>query len=236
MAATSDLAVHNRLLAALPRDVLDHLRPHLESVSLPLKHVIYDAGEPIEHIHFPNSGMVSLLILLEDGAVIEVGVIGNEGLLGVPALFGAATAPHQAMVQMPVEAMRLRTSLMREAMQRSPAVLERVMRYSQALQIQVSQTAVCNAHHELQERLARWLLMAHDRAPNDVLPLTQEFLSMMLGARRPSVTVAAHTLHEAGAIIYTRGVITVANRERLEDAACECYRAVQEKIEPLLGA
>jgi CRP-like cAMP-binding protein len=233
--AASDLPVSNLFLAALPREDLDHLRPHLEPVDLPLRQVLHEVGEPIEHIYFHDGGMTSLLIPLEDGAILEVGVVGKEGLVGLPALLGAVTAPHESMVQMPGAASRIRTDALRAAMPRSLALLDRVLRYSQALHAQVSRTAVCNVHHNLQERLARWLLMAHDRAEADMLPLTQEFLSMMLGVRRAGVTVAAHILQEAGAIRYCRGRITVADRKRLEASSCECYGAVTAEVEQLFG-
>jgi CRP-like cAMP-binding protein len=229
------LPIPNLFLAALPQDVFNALRPHLETVDGPLRRTLYRMGEPITHLYFPDGGMTSLVIPLEDGAMIEVGVVGKEGFAGLPALFGAEAAPHESMVQMPGKFARIRTDIVREEMRRSPALLERVLRYAQALNGQISQTAVCNVHHSLPERLARWLLMAHDRAETDELPLTQEFLSIMLGVRRPGVSSAAHILQQTGAVSYHRGRITVLDRERLEEAACECYGMVKQQFDQLLG-
>jgi CRP-like cAMP-binding protein len=235
MAAVRDLPIPNLFLAALPQDDYDRLHPHLEPVKLPLRRILFEAGRPIDYCYFTDGGMSSLLITLEDGAMIEAGVVGKEGFAGISAVMGAPTAYLTAMTQMPGIGVRLKPALLREAMLANPAVLDLVLRYSQAFNIQISQTAVCNARHDLQERLARWLLMAHDRAEDDVLPLTQEFISMMLGVRRPGVTVAARSLQQTGAIHYERGRITVLDRERLEEVSCECYAAVRKKFEELLG-
>jgi CRP-like cAMP-binding protein len=161
--ANADLPIPNLFLAALPEDDLNRLRPHLELMEMPLRKILFETGQPIPHLYFPNSGMISLLIPLEDGALLEVGVVGKEGFAGLAALLGAETAAHTSMVQLPGTGARIQTDILRQEMQRSPALLSRVLRYAQALQGQVSQTAVCNVHHNLQERLARWLLMAHDR-------------------------------------------------------------------------
>jgi CRP-like cAMP-binding protein len=233
--ARNDLPVPNHFLASLPQEDYQRLRPHLERLNLPSRMILYEMGQPVEHCTFTDGGMTSLLIRLEDGAMVEAGVVGKEGFAGLSALMGAETAPHTSMIQMPGTGVRIRPSLLREAMLRSPALLDRVLRYSQALNMQISQTAACNAHHDLQERLARWLLMAHDRAEDDVLPLTQEFVSMMLAVRRPGVTVAARSLQNTGAINYERGRITVLDRHRLEEASCECYGIVREQFQKLLG-
>jgi CRP-like cAMP-binding protein len=236
LAATADLPVPNLFLASLPQEDYDRLRPHFELVELPLRKILYEMGQPVEHCWFTDGGMTSLVIRLEDGAQIEAGVVGKEGFTGLSALMGAGTAaPHTSMIQMPGIGARIDASLLRDEMLRRPALLERVLRYAQALNIQVSQTAVCNARHDLQERLARWLLMAHDRSETDTLPLTQEFISMMLAVRRPGVTVAAHTLQNTGAIHYERGRIQVLDRHRLEDVACECYGIVRQQYQAILG-
>ena len=234
--ANAHLPIPNLFLAALPKDDLNRLRPHLEVMEMPVRKILFETGQPIPHLYFPNSGMISLLIPLEDGALLEVGVVGKEGFAGLAALLGAETAAHTSMVQMPGTGARIKTDIMRQKMQRSPALLSRVLRYAQALHVQVSQTAVCNVHHNLQERLARWLLMAHDRAASETLPLTQEFISMMLGVRRPGVTVAATILQQTGAISYTRGRITVLDRKRLEETSCECYNMVKEQFDQLFGS
>ena len=180
--------------------------------------------------------MTSLLINHEDGAMIEAGVVGKEGFANGAALMGFAdSAPYTSMVQMPGMALRIAPSVLHREMLRRPALLERVLRFTQVLNVQMAHTAACNAHHNLLERLARWLLMAHDRAESGALPLTQEFLSMMLAVRRPGVTVAARSLQATGAIDYERGRITVLDRERLEEASCECNDLLREQYRRVLG-
>jgi CRP-like cAMP-binding protein len=180
--------------------------------------------------------MTSLLINLEDGAAIEAGVVGKEGFAGAAALMGFEdAAPQTSMIQMPGTGLRIASDVLRREMLRRPALLDRVHRFTQLLNVQISQTAACNAHHNLQERLARWLLMAHDRAESDALPLTQEFMSMMLAVRRPGVTVAARSLQGTGAIDYQRGRVVILDRVRLEEASCECYGIVREHYRRVLG-
>jgi CRP-like cAMP-binding protein len=233
--ASTGLPIPNLFLASLPQEDYERLRPHLEPIKLPLRRILYEMGQPIDHCYFTDEGMTSLLIRLEDGAMIEAGVVGKEGFAGLAALMGADTASHTSMIQMPGKGVRIKPDILREEMLRSPALLDRVLRYAQALNVQISQTAACNAHHDLQERLARWLLLAHDRAEGDVLPLTQEFISMMLAVRRPGVTVAARLLQSAAAIEYDRGRITVLDRRRLEETSCDCYGIVREQFQQLLG-
>jgi CRP-like cAMP-binding protein len=230
-----ELPIPNLFLASLPGESLERLRPHFQQIDLPLGKFLFEIGDPLEHLYFCDGGMISLLVRHEDGVMVEVGVVGKEGVVGLAALMGASTAPHTAMTQMPGKGARIQASILRDEMLRSPAVLDRVLRYFQALNVQVSQTAACNSRHELAQRLARWLLLAHDRAEGDKLPLTQEFLSMMLGVRRPGVTVAANILQQSGAISYERGQITVLDRGRLEGSACECYAMAQEQFKLLLG-
>jgi CRP-like cAMP-binding protein len=232
---TSELPIPNIFLASLTEEDYGRLRPHFERVELPSRQILDEMGEPISHCYFGDGGMISLLIRLEDGASIEAGVIGNEGFSGLAAIVGAEISPHTAMVQMPGAGLRVPARILRKAMLASPALLDRVLRFSQALTAQISQTAACNAHHNLQERLARWLLMAHDRSHTDALPLTQEFLSMMLAVRRPGVTVAARGLQSTGAIRYDRGRIFVEDRPGLEEVSCECYSMVRERYRQLLG-
>lgn len=235
MIATPDLPIPNSFLAALPPEDYERLRPHCEQVELRSRTILYEMGEPIEYCTFTDGGMTSLLIRLEDGASVEAGVIGKEGFAGLSAVMGGSVAAHTGMTQIPGYGLRVRASALREAMLHSSALLDRVLRFSLALSAQISQTAACNAHHNLQERLARWLLMAHDRAERDELPLTQEFVSMMLAVRRAGVTVAARTLQVTGAIDYERGRITVRDRRALEEASCECYEVVRQQYETLLG-
>ncbi len=226
-------AISNRLLAALaPRD-FDSLGAHLEPVPLPHKQTLSNPGAPIEHVYFLEVGMVSLVQPLP-GGMIEVGMIGNEGFVGVPVLLGADTSPLEAMVQIPGSALRMQAGAFREETARSAALLGVLLRYAEALQVQVSFSAACNGRHPLPERLARWLLVARDRAPSDELPLGHEFLSMMLGVRRAGVTVALGGLKAAGLVRNSNGRVTIIDRPGLEAAACGCYRAVRNEYETLL--
>jgi CRP-like cAMP-binding protein len=230
-----ELPIPNLFLASLARDDYEFLQPHLERVDLPLKKILFEAGRAAGHCYFSDAGMISLVVPLEDGVLVEAGVVGKEGFAGGSALIGEMPAPHTGMVQIPGEGARVRPARVREAIRRSPAFLHAVLRFSQALGTQIAQTAACNARHDVQERLARWLLMAHDRAESDHLPLTQEFISIMLGVRRSGVTVAARALQSAGAIEYRRGSIEVRDRALLEQASCECYADVRAHYERLLG-
>src|SRR4051812_42369309 len=236
MPPSSEPPIPNMFLASLPQDDFETVQPHFESVRLPLRLILHEMKGPIDHCYFMDGGMTSLLIRLEDGASIEAGVVGREGFVGAAALMGLKNAaPHTSMIQMPGMGLRILPKVLKTEMLRRPILLDRVHRFTQMLNIQISHTAACNAHHNLQERLARWLLMAHDRAESDTLPLTQEFLSMMLAVRRPGVTVAARSLQGTGAINYERGRIVVLDRARLEEASCECYGLVREHYRRMLG-
>jgi CRP-like cAMP-binding protein len=236
LAQTSDLPVPNLFLASLPAQDREALEPHLERVRLPSRMILHETGAPIEHCYFTDSGMISVLVRLEDGASIEAGVIGREGFAGSAALMGFAdVAPQTSMVQLPGVGLRIASAILREEMLRRPALLDRVLQFTQAFHIQIAHTAACNAHHNLQERLARWLLMAHDRGDSDDLPLTQEFISMMLAVRRAGVTVAALALQTSGLINYQRGRIVVLNRQGLKEASCECYGLVRSQYRAALG-
>jgi CRP-like cAMP-binding protein len=228
------LSISNRLLAALARENLDPLRAHLEPVPLPHKQILSNPNMPIAHVYFPQEGMVSLVQPLENGAMIEVGMIGNEGLVGVPVLLGADTSPLEAMVQIPGSALRMQASVFREEAGRSSALSGLLLRYVQALHVQVSLSAACNGRHTLPERLARWLLTARDRATSDRMPLSHEFLAMMLGVRRAGVTVTVGTLKAASLIHNTHGQVTITDRQGLEAACCECYRTVRNEYQRLV--
>jgi CRP-like cAMP-binding protein len=234
MAPEAPINVANRLLAKLPAKDLARLSRHLEPVTLSHRQVLSKPDTPIEHVYFPDRGMVSLVQSLSDGAQIEVGVTGREGFVGVAVLLGAATSPIEAMVQIPGSGLRMKAAALREQVQLSKPLSALLHRYAQALQVQISQTAACNGRHVVQERLARWLLTARDRADSDELPLNHEFLSMMLGTRRVGVTLALGTFKAAGIIRNTHGLVTILDREDLEDAACECYRSVKEQFKLLL--
>jgi CRP-like cAMP-binding protein len=228
-------AVRNRLLTALPSVDFKRLAASLTPVTLTLKQNLLEAEEPIGAAYFIETGMVSYLNYLEGGEAQEIGLIGSEGMIGLPLILGVDQAPFGAMVQMEGTALRLSPTALRQAFNESETLRTRLLRYMQALHIQVSQTAACNNHHSLEERLTRWLLMAHDRAGNDQFPMTQEFMSMMLGVRRAGVTVTAGALKHAGLIHYTNGDITILDRPSLEAMACECYGNVQRQYGQLLG-
>lgn len=228
-------APRNRLLAALPSEDLARLRPRLESVELSFRQVVQVPDEPITAVHFPEAGWVSMMALLTDGGAAEVGLIGREGMLGLPVFFGAETSTLEAVVQGPGSALRLSAAAFREELERIPSLRPLLLRYAFAHQQQVAQTAACNGRHVLEQRLARWLLMAHDRAEGDEFPMTQDFLAAMLCVHRPGVTVAARLFQQAGYIQYTPGNITITDRHGLEEVACECHGTVRRQFEQLLG-
>jgi CRP-like cAMP-binding protein len=234
MAPKNSSIIANRLLAALPAKALAQLSRHLEPVSLAWGQVLTKPKARIDYVYFPESGMVSLVHPLTDGTQIEVGVIGREGFVGVAILLGANSSPIEAIVQIPGSALRMRATAFRAQVARIKPFSDAAHRYAQALHLQVSQTAACNGRHVLQERLARWLLTARDRAESDELPLSHEFLSMMLGARRVGVTLALGTFKTAGIVKNHHGRITILDHANLEDAACECYRSVKEEYANLL--
>jgi CRP-like cAMP-binding protein len=200
-----------------------------------LKQTLFEADEPIGAAYFVETGMVSYLAYLENGDAIEVGLIGPEGMVGMPLILGVDSAPAGAIVQMQGTALRISPAALRQAFNESKVLRTRLLRYMQALYTQVSQTAACNGHHGLEERLARWLLIAHDRAEGDQFPMTHEFMALMLGVRRSGVTVTASTLKQAGLISYANGRMTILDRPALEAVACECYGIVQRQFEQLLG-
>jgi CRP-like cAMP-binding protein len=227
-------SISNRLLLALVSEDLDRLRPHFEPVSLKLKQTLSKPNTSIDHVYFVQEGMVSLVQTLGNGAAIEVGVIGNEGFVGIPVLLGANSFPLEAMIQLPGSALRMQAGTFRDELGRSPALFGLLLRYVEAFHTQVSLSVGCNSRHNLSERLARWLLMARDRATSDRLPLNHEFLSMMLGVRRAGVTVALGELRTARLIDNEHGQVTIIDRTGLEAACCECYRIVRNEYERLL--
>jgi CRP-like cAMP-binding protein len=229
-------AVRNHLLAALPPDDFAVLAPALRPVDLDLKQVLHLPHRPIESVYFLESGTVSMLAPLEDGHFQEVGLVGREGLVGLPVVLGADRTTTEAMVQLQGAALRVRAPELRAAFERSAPLRALLLRYTLAHHTQVAQTAACNGQHAVDGRLARWLLMAHDRAERDEFPMTHEFMSLMLGTRRPSISVAAAVLQKAGVIRYVHGRMTVLDRAGLEAASCECYGTVREQFETLLGA
>jgi CRP-like cAMP-binding protein len=230
VAATAP-AAGNELLAALPPDVLERLSPDLELVPLRLRDILHPAGEPIEYVYFPGGGFVSELTVLESGDMVEIATIGREGMVGIFASHDEEEAPSLSMVQAATDVChRLTAKQFRAEMERRGAFHELMTRYMHAHVGLIMQSTACNAMHTVEQRLARWLLMAHDRVGLDDFPLTQEFVAMMLGVSRPSVTIVAGTLQKAGLITYRRGHLTIIDREGLEAASCECYRVVQNLL------
>jgi CRP-like cAMP-binding protein len=227
--------VENRLLAALPRKEYERLLPKLENASLSYKESLYEADKPIEYVYFINSGVVSLIVIMEGGAIVEVGTIGNEGMVGISVFLGANTIPGKAIVQVPGDGMRMKSGTLRNEAKNGGPLHNVLRRYTQALLNQIAQSAACNRTHSIEQRCARWLLMTHDSVRSDEFLLTQEFLSLMLGVRRPSVSTVANKLQKAGLIRYSRGRITIVDRQGLESVSCECYRIIKEEYDRLLN-
>jgi len=221
------LPIQNQLLAALPVKEYERLLPHLESVSLSFMEVLHESGDAIEHVYFPNDGLISLLVVMEDETPREIGLIGNEGMFSTAVVLGMNTTQTRALIQMPGSAMRLKTQVLRDELKRCGALQSLLQRYAHALFTQVSQSAACIGSHEVKQRLSRWLMMTHDRAPGDKFEMKHEFMAMMLGATRSVVTRAAGRLQNEKMIRYTRGQVTILDRRRLEATACECYAVVK---------
>lgn len=227
--------LENQLLAALPTEEYKRLVDNMEAVSLKLKQVLYEPNEPIQHVYFVKSGVVSLLNLMEDGTIVEVATIGNEGMAGLPVFLGADKIPGMAIAQIPGDAWKMRVDVFKDKVTPSSPLHDLLQRYTQALFNLIAQSAACNRLHSAEERMCRWLLMTQDRVEQDSFPLTQEFLSQMLGVRRPTVSVTAAILQKAGLIGYSRGKITILDREGLKAACCECYEIVKAEFERLVG-
>jgi CRP-like cAMP-binding protein len=224
----------NNLLAALPESARKRLFPHLESVNMPLGDVLYESGSQLHHVYFPTTSIVSLLYVMEDGASAEIAVVGKEGILGIALFMGGETTPSRAIVQSAGHGFRLKSQLLKDEFNRAGPAMHLLLRYTQALITQMSQTAVCNRHHSVHQQLCRWLLMSLDRLPSNDLIMTQELIANMLGVRREGVTEAAGKLQDAGLILYSRGRITVLDRPGLEAQACECYQVVKKEFDRLL--
>ena len=227
--------VRNGLLAALPPEDLARLRRSLRPVELPFDHTLYPADGIVEAVLFVETGMVSLIATLEDGEQVEVGIAGREGLVGLPLLFGDDRSLVEARVQMEGTALRMDAAALRDGMEGSAALRLVLNRYALLFQAQVTMTAACNARHAIEQRLARWLLIAHDRAGADEFPMTHDFMAMMLGVRRPGVSLAAGVLQKAGLIRYARGRMAVTDRPGLEAVSCECYHTTRREFARLLG-
>ena len=224
----------NHLLAALPEAEYQRWLPHLEWVGMPLGQVLYEAGGTLAHVYFPTTAIISLLYVMENGASAEIAIVGNEGIVGISLFMGGESTPSRAVVQSAGAGFRLKANVMKDEFNRAGLVLHLLLRYTQALITQMTQTAVCNRHHTLDQQLCRWLLLSLDRLQGDALVMTQELIANMLGVRRESVTETALKLQEAGMIRYARGHITVLDRDRLQERACECYAVVKKEYDRLL--
>jgi CRP-like cAMP-binding protein len=237
---SQDLAVphlpkQNHLLAALPQADFDRLAPHLELVAMPLGEALYESGGRLRHAYFPTTSIASLLYVMEDGASAEIAVVGNEGILGIALFMGGETTPSRAIVQSAGHGYRLLSQQLKLEFNRGGAMMQLLLRYTQALITQMAQTAVCNRHHSVEQQLCRWLLLSLDRLSSSELTMTQELIANMLGVRREGVTEAAGRLRRAGVIRYSRGRITVLDRRRLEQEVCECYDVVKKEFDRLLS-
>jgi len=226
---------HNLLLAALPAADYERLLPHMEPEPLPLGLALYESGGRMTHVHFPVSGIVSLLYVMENGASAEIAVTGNEGLVGISLFMGGGSTPSRAIVQSAGHAYRLGAHILKQEFERGGALQHLLLRYTQALITQMAQTAVCNRHHTVDQQLCRWLLLSLDRLPSNRLSMTQDLIANMLGVRREGVTTAARKLQKLGVIDYRRGNITVLDRPRLEQLCCECYAVVKRETDRLLA-
>lgn len=224
----------NHLLAALPRETFERIFPHLELVKMPLGEVLYESSGLLQHVYFPTDAIVSLHYVMENGSSAEIAGVGNEGVLGVSLFMGGNTTPSLATVQTAGYGYRMKAKVMMEEFNRAGPMMRLMLRYTQALITQMSQTAVCNRHHTVEQQLCRWLLLTLDRLPTSELTMTQELIASMLGVRREGITEAAGNLQREGLISYRRGHITVIDRAGLQRHSCECYEVVKKEMHRLL--
>lgn len=220
----------NHLLGALSAAEFEPLAAHLELVPMPVGEILHEPGRQLQHAYFPTTAIVSLHTVMECGASTETAGVGNEGVIGVSLLMGGDTTPNSAVVQIAGYAYRLAPHLLRQEFHRAGLMQQLMLRYMQALIAQISQTAVCNRHHSVEQQLSRWLLSTLDRSPSHELIMTQELIASMLGVRRESIALAAAKLQQTGFIFYRRGHISVVDRFGLESRACECYAVVKKEL------
>ena len=220
--------VRNKLLLAIPDQEFRKIRSRLQFVDLPHHLILHQPHQTVRFAHFPNGGLISLVVELKDGRTVEAGLLGNEGASGMPAVLGLSRSPLREIVQIEGDAFRVRVNALRELLPSTPVLQATLNRYAAGLAMQVAQTAACNRLHKIEERLCRWLLIAQDRIDSGIVPITHDFLATMLGTDRPSVTVAAGMLQREGIIEYTRGSVRILNRKKLESFACECYALIKQ--------
>jgi CRP-like cAMP-binding protein len=231
MKDSPELGLGNRFLRALPRHVSKALAEHVTTVPLERGMVLVHAGTPTGHLYFPDRGLISLVKIMTDGRTAEVGCIGIDGLAGVSGLLGMEQAMFESMVQIPGSAQSIKTTVLRAELEGSPVLRELVLRWMHFYVDQLAQTAACNRLHSLKERCCRWLLIAHDNAREETFTLTHEFLALMMGVNRPSLTLAVAALQRRGLIEYKRASVSILDRRGLEDGACECYGALRRELD-----
>jgi CRP-like cAMP-binding protein len=225
---TDGKPVSNIILLSISDGDYTSLRPHLEYVSLPNHRVLHEAGGRLEFAYFPNRGLMSLVVVMEDGQTAEAGIVGNEGFTGTPASVGLSRSPLRAIVQITGDGFRVEVGALQNTLESTPHLQLMLSRYAVVQGMQVAQTAGCNRLHDIQQRLSRWLLMTQDRVDSELLPITHDFLATMLGTDRSSVSLAAGVLQRKKLIEYTRGAVKIVNRNKLQDSACECYGITQQ--------
>jgi CRP-like cAMP-binding protein len=225
---TSGKPIGNQILISIPEHEYNLIRSNLEYIQAPQQHILHEAGEKIEFAYFLNEGMASLVVLTTDGRSVEVAIVGSEGIVGTPLAVGLRRGPYRSIMQIPGSGVRIKSELLEEKMPEMPELRLVLNRYVLVQGLQIAQIAACNRLHEIEQRLARWLLMCQDRVGSEFLPVTHEFLAQMLGTGRPSVSLAAGILHKAGTIENLRGTVKILNRNHLEAAACECYKTIQQ--------
>lgn len=225
----------NHLLDALPDEDFVRVNAQLETVSLQLGQVLYESGDRMTHIYFPTTAIISLLYIMENGGTAEIGIAGNNGLVGIALFMGGDTTSNRAVVQSAGQTVRMEAGALRGEFKRGGVFQDLLLRYTQALMTQISQTAVCNRLHNVEQQLCRWLLINHDQLPADKLVMTHDLIANMLGVRREGVTIAAGHLQDLGLIRYARGTVTILDRKGLERVCCECYKVVSDEYDRLLG-
>lgn len=234
-AAKAD-AIQNHLLAGITPDELARLLPGLQPVSLSLGQVLYESGEKMDYVYFPTTAIISLLYIMENGSTAEIGVVGNDGMVGIAIFMGGDTTPNRAVVQSAGKTFKMKSGMMKDEFTRGGRFHNLCLRYTQALITQISQTAVCNRLHSVDQQLCRWLLLSHDRLPSNRLVMTQDLIANMLGVRREGITHAARRLQKFGYIRYVRGDMTILDRPGLESCVCECYAVVKAEYDRLFPA
>ena len=235
MQVSKQLAIRNRILRALPEEELARIVPHLESVPLEKDKIVYLSGDDIRYVYLPESGLLSLLSTTENGSTMEVAMVGNEGIVGVPAVLKNRVIPYEVTVRFASEAVRIKANVFQEEFEKGDTLHELVLQYINVMITQISQSSICNRFHTLEQTLTRWLLTVHDQIHSDTLNLTQQVISHALGVPRTGVTVAAGALQRGGAIRYSRGKIVVLDRSLLEASSCECYRIIRDELHQFMA-